>query len=286
MNTRRTVMACIDGSDFSRAVTDYAGWIARCVDAPITLLHNIEHGHTGNVNLSGNLNPGEHDELLEELTQIEARRSKILIEQGRRMLDSAYQQMLDSGASRPALLQRHGNLIDTLIEMENEINVLVVGVRGESHGQQAGALGAQLEPLIRAMHRPVLVVNREFQCVPKCLMIAYDGSEAAAKCLDMVTLSPLYRDMACHLVQVGDNSRRDREILAEGLATLKAAGLNVRGSNLTGDVEKALLEYQAAHEVDLLVMGAFGHSRLKELLFGSHTLSMLIHARIPLLLLR
>jgi len=286
MNNRRTVLACIDGSAFSDAVADYAGWIARRVDAPVTLLHNIEHGHSADSNLSGNLTPGEREELLEELTELESRRSKILIEQGRRMLDSAYQRLLDSGVTKPALLQRHGSLVDSLIEMEEEIRVLVVGVRGESHGREASVLGTQLEPVIRAMHRPVLVVNRDFQRIPERLMIAYDGSEAASKGLDMLTLSPLYRGMECHLVHVGENSSRDQDILAEGVAILKQAGLEVTGSNLTGDVEEALLQYQQSHNIDLIVMGAFGHSRLREILFGSRTLSILSNARIPLLLLR
>lgn len=286
MNNRRTVLACIDGSAFSEAVADYAGWIASRVNAPVTLLHNIEHGHSAEVDLSGNLTPGEREELLEELAQLESRRSKILIEQGRRMLDTAYQRILDLGVTKPALLQRHGSVMDSLIEMEEEIRVLVMGVRGESHGREASALGDQLEPVIRAMHRPVLVVNREFQRIPERLMIAYDGSEAAGKGLDMVTMSPLYRGMECHLVQVGDNSNRDQAILAEGVATLKKAGLEVTGSNLTGDVEEALLQYQQSHHIDLMVMGAFGHGRLREILFGSKTLSMLTYARIPLLLLR
>lgn len=286
MNNRRTVLACIDGSAFSDAVADYAGWIARRVDAPVTLLHNIEHGHSADSNLSGNLTPGEREELLEELTQLESRRSKILIEQGRRMLDSAYQRLIDSGVTKPALLQRHGSLMDSLIEMEEEIRVLVLGVRGEAHGREASALGTQLEPVIRAIHRPVLVVNREFQRIPERLMIAYDGNEAAGKGLDMVTMSPLYRGMECHLVQVGDNSSRDQAILAKGVEILRQAGFDVTGSNLTGDVEDALLQYQQAHKIDLMVMGAFGHSRLRELLFGSNTLSMLTYARIPLLLLR
>lgn len=286
MSNRRTVLACIDGSAFSNAVADYAGWIARRVDAPVTLLHNIEHGHSAEVNLSGNLAPGDREALLEELAQLESRRNKILIEQGRRMLDAAYQRMLDSGAMKPALLQRHGSLMDSLIEMEEEIRVLVMGVRGETHGREVSALGGQLEPVIRTMQRPVLVVNRDFQRAPERLMIAYDGSEAAGKGLDMVTMSPLYRGMVCHLVQVGDNSTRDQAILAEGVATLRQAGLDVTGTNLTGDVDDALLQYQQNHDIDLIVMGAFGHSRLREILFGSNTLNILSHARIPLLLLR
>lgn len=285
-NNRRTVLACIDGSSISDAVADYAAWISRCVNAPVKLLHNIEHTDAPSVNLSGKLGLDERDELLIELTEIEARRSKIYREQGKLMLEAATTRMLSAGVFEPESLQRHGSLIDSLIEMEEEIRVLVLGVRGEAHENQERVIGAQLEPVIRAMHRPILVVNRSFDKAPKRLMLAYDGSEAARKGLDMVTMSPLYKELECHLVQVGSNSSHDQRVLEEGMATLKQAGLTVTGKNLSGDIEQALLDYQQAEGIDLIVMGAFGHSRLRELLFGSTTLKMLSRSGIPLLLLR
>lgn len=285
-NNRRTVLACIDGSGISDAVADYAAWISRCVNAPVKLLHNIEHSDAPSVNLSGKLGLDEREELLVELTEIEARRSKIYREQGKLMLEAATGRMLAAGVVEPESLQRHGSLIDSLIEMEDEIRVLVLGVRGASHEHQERVIGAQLEPVIRAMHRPILVVNRPFESAPKRLMLAYDGSDAARKGLDMVTMSPLYKELECHLVQVGSNNAGDQAILNDGLNTLSQAGLNVIGENLTGDIETALLDYQQRHDIDLIVMGAFGHGRLRELLFGSTTLKMLSHAGIPLLLLR
>lgn len=284
--TRSTILAGIDGSSLSSAVTDYTAWIARCIDAPVKLLHNIEHSQPSDMNLSGNLGPGESEELLAELTELESRRSKILRDQGKLMLESASRQLLEAGTENVSQLQRHGNLIDTLIEMEEEIRILVMGVRGEANESRETAIGNQLEPVIRAMHRPVLVVNRPFDKPPEQLMIAYDGSEAAQKGLDMVSMSPLYRELTCHLVQVGKNSSTDQSILQEGKAILEQAGLSVIGANLTGETEKALLAYQQEHNIDLIVMGAFGHSRLREILFGSITLKMLAQAKTPLLLLR
>ncbi len=284
-NNRTTVLACIDGSSLSDAVTDYSAWIAQRVGAPVKLLHNIEHNAPSQFDLSGNLGLGEREELLEELTQLESRRSKILREQGKLMLDTAGQRLQQAGVDEPVHLQRHGNLMDSLIELEEEIRVLVMGIRGEGHENQERALGNQLEPVIRSMHRPILVVNRPFEAPPQRLMIAYDGSEAARKGLDMVSLSPLYAGLSCHLVYVNGGGGHS-EVLREGAAVLEQAGLDVTTANLTGDTEKALLNYQATHHIDLIVMGAFGHSRLRELLFGSVTLKMLAHARTPLLLLR
>ncbi|SDK80999.1 universal stress protein, partial [Billgrantia gudaonensis] len=44
--------------------------------------------------------------------------------------------------------------------------------------------------------------------------------------------------------------------------------------------------YQAEHDIDLLVMGAYGHSRIRHLLVGSTTTAMLRQAERSVLLLR
>ncbi len=203
-NNRSTVLACIDGSTYKEAVVDYAAWVSRTVDAPLKLLHNIEHReHPPLSDLSGNLGFGTREELLEELTSLEERRSKILLEQGKLMLEEASSRAAKAGtAGEPVKLQRHGSLIDTLIQMEEEIRILVVGIRGEDHQDRPGRIGDQLEGIIRAMHRPVLVVNKPFETPPTRCMLDFDGSEGSRKALDMVATSPLYKDMQCHLVHV------------------------------------------------------------------------------------
>lgn len=286
MNDNRvTVLACIDGSVYAHSVVGYAAWASRTVQSSLKLLHNIEHRRYPQVSdLSGNLGVNERDELLEQLADMERKRSKILLEQGKEMLESARVRAEADGAVEVSKLQRHGTLLESLVELEDEIRVLVLGARGEDHEKDHKGLGAQLESVIRAMHRPVLVVNREFSHPPTRCMLAYDGSEAARKALDMVARSPLYRDMECHLVHVSRDEQSP--LLDEPAALLRESGINVVTASLHGDVEKQLADYQRQHDIELIVMGAFGHSRLREILFGSVTHRMLANAEVPLLLLR
>jgi nucleotide-binding universal stress UspA family protein len=285
MTTRTTVLTCIDGSRHSAAVVDYSSWVSATVRSPLKLLHNLESHRANRIDLSGNIGLGTRENLLEELTELEAKANRIRMEQGRLMLEAAQERANEHGAFDSSTLQRHGTLVESLIEMEEEIRVLVIGVRGEDHEEAENQLGAQLEAVIRSMHRPVLVVNRDFTSAPQNIMLAYDGSEGARKGLDMIASSPLFRGMHCHLVRVahGSQSLEDEPQLTQ---TLQAAGLDVTTVELTGDVGPALLSYQREHAVDMTVMGAFGHSRLRELLFGSTTVKMLCGSTVPLLLLR
>lgn len=285
-STRQTVLACIDGSTFCDSVVDYAAWVSRTVQNPLKLLHNIEHRHTPRADLSGNLGLGTRERLLEELTELEAKASKMLMQQGKLMLEEASVRAATQGAFDISTLQRHGGLADSLIEMEEEIRVLVMGVRGEDHENDQNHIGAQLETVIRNMHRPVLVVNRPFSAPPQRIMLAYDGSESAQKGLEMVATSPLYKGIRCHIVHVSKAALANDTLLTKASARLQTAGLDVETANLQGEVEPTLMNYRSQHNIDMTVMGAFGHSRLRELLFGSTTIKMLCHSQVPLLLLR
>lgn len=287
MNKHRTiVLACIDGSTFSAAVVDYAAWAAGTLAAPLTLLHHIEHRVTPIPDLSGNIGLGAREELLEELIHLEERRSKIMLQQGELMLKEAWGRAAAAGVDQLVSMQRHGALSESLIEMENEVRLLVLGIRGEDSEDRQRSIGAQLETVIRALHRPVLVVNTPFVEPPKRIMIAYDDSEAARKGVDMVVSSPLFTGISCHLVHVAKAGDDGAALLEKAAERLRGAGLTTTVASINGDFEKALTRYQEEHQIQMIVMGAFGHGRLRELLFGSRTAKMLAASNIPLLLLR
>ncbi|SHF57762.1 Nucleotide-binding universal stress protein, UspA family [Microbulbifer donghaiensis] len=279
---RPLVLSCIDGSRYTSAVCDYAAWIAVKISAPLKLLHNIERGNVPAVaDLTGSIGLGSQEELLEELTALEQQRSRLMVEQGKLMLQAARERAEQAGVEQVATCQRHDSLSESLIELEDSIRVLVLGIRGEDSEQ---GLGTQLETVVRSLHKPILVVNRDFQ-PPQRIMLAYDGSEAARKALALVAGSPLFRQLSCHLVFVGPAEAAEG-LLAEASAVLDDAGLAVTASRLEGKTVEALTAYQAQHDIDLTVMGAFSHNRLRDLLLGSITAKMLLSTQQPLLLLR
>ncbi|MCY1544084.1 Universal stress protein family protein [compost metagenome] len=53
-----------------------------------------------------------------------------------------------------------------------------------------------------------------------------------------------------------------------------------------GEVEPALHTYQTEQGIELLVMGAYGHSRIRQFLVGSTTSQLLRSSTGPLLILR
>ncbi|HIG64924.1 MAG TPA: universal stress protein [Methyloprofundus sp.] len=287
-HTQKLVLACIDGSILTEAVCDYAVWITQRIDAPLKLLHTINHHHETAVttDLSGNIGLGSQESLLEEISDLEQQQSKLKLQKGKLLLQAAKDRVIKAGISNPICSKRHGGLIESLIELEDNIRVLVLGVRGQVHDNQNNKIGAKLEVVIRSLHRPILIVNSSFQ-EPQRIMIAYDGSEAADKAIEMVAKSPLYKGLTCHLVCVNNNVANAENLLQQASKKLKTANeLTLISASLTGKADLELCAYQEKHAIDLTIMGAFSHTRLREMLLGSFTVKMLLHTKKPLLLLR
>ncbi|MDP3333086.1 MAG: universal stress protein [Methylococcaceae bacterium] len=289
MNTNTNlVLACLDGSSLTEAVCDYAAWIAQRVDAPLKLLHIIDHHHetAAHLDLSGNIGLDSQQHLLDELTAAEQQLSKLRLQQGKQLLQAAKDRVIQNGIAEPISNQRHGSLVESLIELEDSLRLVVIGLRGKVHENQADKLGAKLESIIRSLHKPVLVVNGAFKA-PQRIMIAYDGSKAADKAVDMVATSPLYKGLVCHLVCVSKDGTTMEPLLQTAADKLNnAGGFEVITQLLPGKPEQALCNYQAQHAIDLTVMGAFSHTRIHDLVLGSFTAKMLLNTKKPLLLLR
>ncbi|OZA30116.1 MAG: universal stress protein UspA [Hydrogenophilales bacterium 17-61-9] len=280
------VIACIDGSRITLAVCDYAAWASRQMDAPLDFLHVLGRSeYPIPADLSGNIGLGSREHLLQELAELDEKRSRVALEQGRLMLDAAKARAVADGVPNPTSRQRHGELVDTLLEFQDDIRLLVMGRQGE-HGDSAGEhIGSHLENVVRTLHRPILVIPADYR-EPQRILIAFDGSATTRKAVGMVAASPLFRGLPCHVAMVGADQAEARAQLDWARTTLETAGFEITASLLSGQVEEALCAYRTEHAIDLIVMGAYGHSRIREFLVGSTTTQLIRQSKIPLLLLR
>ncbi len=279
------VVACIDGSKASCAVSDYAAWASLRLAAPLVLLHVLERSeYPTHADLSGNIGLGSREALLEELAALDEQRGRLALREGRVMLEAARQRALADGVADPGMLQRHGNLVDTLAELEPDLALLVIGKQG-AHGDSLGAqIGSHVENVVRTMHRPILASTLSY-APPRSVMLAFDGSPTTRKGVEMIASSALFRDLPCHVVMVGKTTDAEAQ-LDWAVSALETAGLDAPRALLSGDVEVSLCNYRKEHDIDMLVMGAYGHSRIRQFLVGSTTTSVVRNANVPVLLLR
>lgn len=281
------VIASIDSyNHMAETVVDYAVWASEQLDAPLVLLHVLEKGDLPvNSNLSGNIGLGSREALLEELTALDEKRAKLMREQGRLALEDALKRASDQGITDAATLQRHDDLVTTLQELESDLRLLVMGREGSNESSAPNHIGTHLESVIRTLHRPILVASGDFK-KPERFMIAYDASPTAKKVIDMLAGSPLLIDTPCHLLMIDADTDTSREQLKEARVKLEAKGFTVTEEVAAGEVEPVINERVKSLGIDLLVMGAYGHSRIRQFLVGSTTTKLLKSAQVPLLLLR
>lgn len=286
MKTDTVVLACIDGSRYSPAVCDAAAWAALRLEAPLRFLHALrKQQDVPPTDLSGSIGFGARESLLEELTALDEKRAKLAQERGRQFLEEAKKRARIAGVAEPDGVQRHGGFVENLVELEEGIRLVVLGQRGERAFVASEHLGSHLERLVRTMHRPILVTTEQFKA-PQRVMIAFDGSATTCKGVDMVASSPLFRGLPCHLVMVGSDTVEARAKLDQARQTLEEAGFEAPTVMLEGEVESVLSQYQRDNGIDLMIMGAYGHSRIRQFLIGSTTTTMLRKSAVPLLLLR
>lgn len=279
------VVACIDGSASAPAVCDYAAWACPRLGASLTLLHVLEQQHPQiEADLSGNIWLRSRDSLLQEAAALEVQRKKQSIEHAQVALGAARERVIKDGIDRFLVHQLDGDLLERLHEFDDCSSLLVLGKQGATSNNLQQHIGGHLESVVRKLPLPILVTPVGFK-VPQSAMLAFDGSLSAHKALATLVASPLCKGLPIHLVMIGKKTDENWSQLEAACKVLQKSDFAVYKAILPGPVEPALHSYQVEHGVDLLVMGAYGHSRIHQLLLGSTTSGMLRITITPLLLL-
>lgn len=280
------IIACVDGGPSAGSVCESAIWAAPRLAAPLAFLHVLDrHPERAPVtDFSGSIGLGTQETRLQELGALDEERSRIAQRQGRAFLDGAMARARVAGLTQVESLQRHGALVDSLLDLEAETRLFVLGQHHDSAGRGRLHLDHTVERLIRAARRPILVAAPGFKA-PERFAVAFDGSATAQTMVDMVAASPLLKGLPCDVVLVGSDSVDSAAHLNWARARLEATGFEVRTVALEGNVESAIAHH-VEESADLLVIGAYGHSRIRQFIVGSSTTTLLRTSAVPVLVLR
>jgi len=268
------IITCIDDSTAAKGVTDYAIWASQQLQQPLQFLHVLDKRRYPQAPTASAANA---------LEELDTERVKLGWNRGEELLAKAQSRAKSAGVKSTGT-QRHGRL-PTCVEMvATGAPLVVIGKRG-SDSKAGQFIGSQLENVIRTIQNPVLVAAHDFS-TPKKVLVAYDNSPTAQKIISFIASSQLLKGCEIHLLMVGLSSGDNATALNQAAETLRQAGYTVHANLQQGDVEALLLAYKKKHHIDLLVMGAYGHSRIRNFIVGSNTVHMMQQTEVPLLLLR
>lgn len=286
----KNILLCTDGSAYAENVYRYGAWFASQFHAKINVLfvtdiRSQKVVSTGN--LSGSIGLGASEQLLNKLVNLEHEKAKLNNQRAKLILQNAAATLKAEGIEDFKLTNKTGFLVDCFHEFAENHDLIVLGKRGEAADFASGHLGANLDRIIRSSSKPCLVTPREFKIIDR-ILVTYDASLTGKKILEFLVDYPVFQSLEVHLLTVAkSNSDQTASTrLNEAKQLLQKARFEPICSLLEGEPEKAIARYVQENKINLLMMGAYGHSRIRHLIIGSTTTQILRSSNIPVLVFR
>ncbi|MDV7143657.1 universal stress protein [Tropicimonas sp. TH_r6] len=270
----KSILTVISGQDLENSALDGAVSLTQAQDGHLEILAlGVDHSTPGYYYAGTNA-------MIEQATMERARQEADEIEAAVR---AAMKTRQCRWASEAALAQI--GTIQTLVGNRARFSDLVV--LPKPYGEDKGvAEEAVMEAALFAGNVPVLVLPRQTELRrPEKVVIAWNQS---AESLDAVRAAmPLLRQAAISNIVIIDPPRHgpDRSDPGGMLSQmLSRHGVRAEISVIAGTMPRTadvLARHCADQQADLLVMGAYGHSRFREAIMGGATRDMLEAAKIP-----
>jgi nucleotide-binding universal stress UspA family protein len=281
----KNILICTDGSNYAHEACLYGAWLSQQTQAAISVLYVTDLRQfeiPAVADFSGSLGIQPFEGMISQLQEIEEMKANFV-------KDHALKTLKDAGVEDNKITFHHetGLLVEVMSDYADVADLVLLGKRGENANFATEHLGSMLERVLRSVDQPCLVTNREFKTLSK-VAIAYDGGDSCKKALDYIAANEPFRSMELHVVVCveGHKETEATDRLEEAEAKLQQAGLSPNCQILSGEVETAIADYVEQSEIDLLLLGAYGHSRIRKLLIGSTTTELLRSCRIPVLCFR
>lgn len=206
----------------------------------------------------------------------------ILEERGKAAL-TAFSEACEEAGIPHETSQATGSVARCIVERSELADLLIMGRSGEHADWLDGLLGSTTEAVVRRAQSPVLVTGREAAKIEH-FVVAYDNSPHSKKALQIGAAIGETWGVPFDVLWVGKKS--DGDPFDEARSYLAAHAIEVEYVPETGDPSEVLVEYTRKQESDLLVMGAYGHTKVRELVVGSTTAFAINHSPCPILLTR
>lgn len=280
------ILAAIDASAYAASVCDHAAWFATRTGGPVELLHvtNRDEGDRAQPNVTGDIGLGASSGCTEELATIDKTRVRTAQDHARVLLAMGRKRLLEAGVGHVQEKQCNREVTEAVTALEGAADLVVIGKQGESSNYTVGHLGSQAEGVIRASIRPILIVPRTYMPITR-IVAAFDGGRCACKALEHVLESAAFIGMPCLVVIVSSDARQDSR-LSEQAHAIIGGHPNAVILGLRGQVAPAIAGQLRSAAGDILIMGAYNHSRIHELIIGSTTSLMVRTVKVPVLLFR
>ncbi|ODS99567.1 MAG: hypothetical protein ABS56_00510 [Lautropia sp. SCN 69-89] len=226
-----------------------------------------------------------------------------LVEEAQRSMAELVASIEARSGRRVAAEVAVGGVLDTVIERAAQVDLLVIGARGQ-HPVRDFAIGTTGERLLRKRRGPLLVVRRSPARRYRRVLAPVDFSEHAPQVLaQAASIAPAARIELLHafelpfegklrfagvpVAEIHHSRQQARAQAVERLArVVAAAGIDAARVHRRiehGYAPRVIVDAARESQIDLIVIGKHGESIVEDLLLGSVTLHVLGEARCDVL---
>jgi nucleotide-binding universal stress UspA family protein len=277
----KTILIPTDGSGYGETAIAYGITMAKKLDATLKGHHVIDiRLIQGPVitDISGSIDIPACQEYFPMLEKGLEEHADIILK--------AFQDKCRTANIVPEVKKVVGIIDEMIIEEGKATDWIILAKRGEHfHLAKGGLVGSTAELVVRNSGKPVMVTPQNFNEI-ESIGLAYDGSPSADNALKLAVFLSDKAAWPLSIVMVMDDQKQAAKLTKKLEAYLEAFEVNSEIVVIPGKENKELVRFMQEGSIELMVMGAYGNNRLRELILGSTTSYIIKNSPIPVLLTR
>src|SRR3984957_8989716 len=276
----KKILVGIDTSEHSRNAQAYAFYIARKLDATLLGLHVVDI-----VSIEGSFFHDISGSLgLEPYLDFSSKMREILNAGGKAVLEDFAHAARREAIPAETVLDV-GVVANQICERAKSVDLLIIGHRGVNERFSTGLLGSTTESVARKSPRQMLVSPVRFREVTHALL-AYDGSDRASRAMRAAADFAATLEIPLTVVTVARDLKLGERTLDQARSYLEPYSIRAEFKLVQGHAHEGIIGSLKEFGADLLFIGAYGHSRIIEMVLGSNTDSVLRNAPCPVFMSR
>ena len=277
----KTILVPVDGSDTSLVAVDYAIKLSKAFNSEIIGVSIIDIKKLAGpfmrdlgTSIGGMVPYGDFQQKVQTFLEDTARAA----------LDELEGKC--SNANIPCTREIREGIVSKEIVMSAErCDMISMGMAGEHASWRDTLLGSNLEAVARQTHKPIMVTPENYKAITK-MLIAYDGSLFSTKALHKGVEIAQQLHTPLTVINIYEYKDEGEKTLSEATEYLKDYDITHDSILESGYPVETILDVCAKGPYDLLVMGAYGHSKIREAILGSTTVRLMRKVNCPVLLCR
>jgi len=277
----KSILVCIDGSPYSDTASQYGIHLAKSLDARLLGLHVLDARMLEGplmADISGWIGAQPYGSQVQQFRELMEQKGEAVI--------NAFKDRCAQADIKGETQVETGLPVKIILREEAKAELVIMGQKGVHAGFLEDMTGSTVERVVRESAQPCLVTPGEFKPITK-ILAAYDGSGHSGEALQEATELALALKKPLIVLTVSEDDDENAEkIQKDGEALVAAHQCEAESMLIKGKSASVILETAYREDCDLIVVGAYGHSRIREMILGSTTTHIITRSRIPVMLVR